>query len=106
MRNLIRQKGEKCRQTAILSENYNGFIQCGSRGGGGGGWGPVPTFWIFFTKAKIMSKKLVLNLYEICLKMLETAILEIEIFKHFWGTDAPDPQKARVFGTRWCSPPF
>ena len=60
-------------------------------GGGGGPGGPVPTFWIFFTKAKFMSKKLVLNLYEICLKMLEMAILEIEIFKNFWGTNAPDP---------------
>ena len=88
MRNLIRQKGEKCCQTAILSENYDGFIQSGSRGGP---WGTVPTFWIFFTKAKFMSKKLVLNLYEICLKMLEMAILEIEIFKNFWGTNAPDP---------------
>ena len=52
---------------------------------GGGGWGPVSPFldFFFFTKAKFTSKKLVLNEYEICLKILEMAILEIQIFKTF-----------------------
>ena len=40
-------------------------------------------FSFFFTKTKFTSKKLyiVLNEYEICLKMLEMAILETHIFK-------------------------
>ena len=41
-----------------------------------------------------MSKKLVLNEYEICLKMLEMAILEDSIFqKNFWGSMTPDPHR-------------
>ena len=41
-------------------------------GGPGGPGGSVPPFWsFFFTKAKVYN---VLNEYEICLKMLETAI--------------------------------
>ena len=43
-----------------------------------------------------MSKKLyvVLNKYEICLKILEMAILETHIFKTFWESMPPDlPRK-------------
>ena len=36
--------------------------------------------------------------------MLETAILEIQIFKHFWGSMPPEPWKARTFGT--CGVPL
>ena len=43
---------------------------------------PTPFLAVFyFTKAKFTSKKLVLNEYEIYLKMLEMAILETKIFK-------------------------
>ena len=38
--------------------------------------------------------------------MLETAILEIQIFKHFWGSMPPEPWKARAFGTCGVPPPF
>ena len=60
-----------------------------------GGWGacpPPPPIWSFFlfTKAKFTSKKYsILNKYEICLKMLEMAILETEIFKNFPWKLAP-----------------
>ena len=68
---------------------------------GEGGWGPVlppPLFGFFsssFYKNKFTSKKLyvVLNEYEICLKMLEMAILETHIFKTFWGNMPPDPPR-------------
>ena len=60
-------------------------------GGGGGGWGAVtPLLEFFLTKAKFTSKKLVLNGYESCLKLLEVAILETRIFKNFWGSMPPD----------------
>ena len=56
-----------------------------------GSWGtcvPLPPFWIFFTKMNLTSIKLVSNEYEICLKVLEMAILHVEtqIFKNFWGS--------------------
>ena len=52
----------------------------------------------FFTKAKFSSKKLLLDEYEICLKMLEIAILETQIFKNFWGGMPPDPiQNSRLW---------
>ena len=48
--------------------------------GAWGAWGPVPPPPLdFFLKAKFISKKLVLNKHEMCLKMLEMAILETQI---------------------------
>ena len=44
-----------------------------------------------------MSKKLVLNKYKICLKMLEIAILETQIFKNFGETMPLDPSCAPRF---------
>ena len=41
---------------------------------------PPPFLKFFFTKVKFTSKEIVLNNYEICLKMLEMAILETQIF--------------------------
>ena len=58
--------------------------------------GPVPPLphplWIFFfTKAKFMSKKLILDENEIYYKMLEMAISETQIFINFGGDMPPDP---------------
>ena len=58
------------------------------------------------TKAKFMSKKLVLNEYEIGLKMLEMAILEIQIFKNFWGSMPPHPPGKFVPSALVGDPPF
>ena len=64
-------------------------------GRGAGGLCSLPPLFGFFSssfyKNKFTSKKLyvVLNEYEICLKMLEMAILETHIFKTFWGEYAP-----------------
>ena len=64
--------------------------------------GPVPTtppptpldeFFFFFAKAEITRKKLVLKRYVICLKMLEMANSETQIFKDFWGSMTPDPSR-------------
>ena len=42
---------------------------------------------------------------EFVLKMLEMAILETQIFKHFWGSMPPDsPPKAYAYGSRDASP--
>ena len=60
-----------------------------------GGLCPHP-FWIFFKyKNEVYEQKNVLNvLNEICLKMLEMAIIETQIFKNFWGSISPDlPRK-------------
>ena len=60
--------------------------------GAWGPWGPVPPPPLdFFLKAKFISKKLVLNKHEMCLKMLEMAILETQISKKFLRDHAPDP---------------
>ena len=79
---------------------------------GEGGWGPVlppPLFGFFssFYKNKFTSKKLylVLNEYEICLKMLEMAILETHIFKTFWGSMPPDPPRKLAPLTLIVPPP-
>ena len=45
--------------------------------GGGGDGGLYSPFGVIFTKAKFTSKKIVLNEYEIYLKMLDLAILGI-----------------------------
>ena len=46
--------------------------------------GPVPPFLdFFFLQKRSLPAKLVLNEYESCLKMLEMAILETQIFKKF-----------------------
>ena len=79
----------------IISLSANWALGSGSKGEGGlGGLShppPLP-FWIFFfTKAKFTSKTLVLNEYEICLKMLKMVILETKIFKSFWGSMPPGP---------------
>ena len=65
-----------------------------------GSWGassppPSPSSDYFsFYKSKVYLQKLVLNEYEICLKMLEMAILETQIFKIFWGGGMPpDPPR-------------
>ena len=57
---------------------------------GGGGWGGLYSpFGVIFTKAKFTSKILVLNEYEIYLKMLDLAILGIRIFQNFWRSMTP-----------------
>ena len=74
------------------------------RSKGGGGLGtcfppPPPLFFgffsLFFTETKFTSKKLyvVLNEYEICLKMLEMAILETHISEISRGGMPPDPPR-------------
>ena len=55
----------------------------------GGAMLPPPPFGFYFTKAKFTSKKILLDEYEICLKMLEMAILETQIFKSFSGSMSP-----------------
>ena len=68
---------------------------------------PPPLFGVSFTKAKFTSKKVVLNKYKICLKMLEMAILETQIFKNFWESMPPDPPwKAHTFAVHGAPPPF
>ena len=61
--------------------------------GGGGLGGLCPPFRIIFLfyKSEVYWQKLVLNEYEICLKMLEMVILETQIFKFFWGGHTPRP---------------
>ena len=71
---------------AFLSRQLSG----GSKRGGGGGGGelgdlyPTPNFWDFYFLTK--TSRILLNEYEICLKMLEIVISETEIFKTFWGS--------------------
>ena len=68
----------------------------GSKGDGGMGLGglcpppPPPSLFRFcFYKSEVYYQKLVLNKYEICLKMLEKAILETRLFKKFSGGGCP-----------------
>ena len=83
----LAELGKKSVETASRSVNWQWRIQGGIGWGGWGGWGPViapsPFLDYFFTKTKFTSKKWVLNEYEICLKMLEEAILETQTFKNF-----------------------
>ena len=51
-----------------------------------GGWGGAVPPFLEFT-----SKKVVLNEYEIFLKMLEMALIETQIFKTFLGSIPQDP---------------
>ena len=81
------------------------------RGEPGGAMPPPPFFdfflsffffiFYFFTKAKFTSKKSVLDEYEICLKMLEMAILETQNFKTFWT-----PLENLCLWRSWCPSPF
>ena len=48
---------------------------------------------------------MVLNEYEICLKMLEMAILEPHIFKTFWGNMPQDPPRKLAPSALVVSPP-
>ena len=53
----------------------------------GGTWGVCaspPLFGFFFLQKRSLLAKLVLNEHKICLKMLEMAILETQIFENFW----------------------
>ena len=61
----------------------------------------------FYKTDKFTSKKLyvVLNEYEICLKMLEMAILEPHIFKTFWGNMPQDPPRKLAPSALVVSPP-
>ena len=54
---------------------------------------PPPSFRkFFFTKVKFCWQKLVLNEYKICLKVLEMALLDIQIFKSLSPlVEAPPP---------------
>ena len=45
---------------------------------------PPPLFGFFFLQKRSLLAKLVLNEHKICLKMLEMAILETQIFENFW----------------------
>ena len=57
-----------------------------------GGVVPPPFLDFFKYKNEVYEQKNVLN--EICLKMLEMAIIETQIFKNFWGSISPDlPRK-------------
>ena len=77
----------------------------GSRGAGGTS-GLYPPFLEFlFTKAKFTSKKVVLNEYEICLKMLEMAILETQIFKKFLGSMRQHPPEGSCLQRSLVHPP-
>ena len=54
---------------------------------------PTPPFWyiyIFYKNKVYEQKKLVLNKYEICLKMMEMAIFDSN-FQIFLGEHAPRP---------------
>ena len=86
---------------------------CVCVGGGVGGEGLrgiclpfLEFFFFFFTKATFAREKLVLNEYEVCLKLLKRAILETQICTNFWGSMALRPlYKAHAFGARVASPP-
>ena len=54
---------------------------------------PLSPLDFFLTKAKFTSKKLVLDEYEVCLKMLEMANLETQIFKTFRKGMPQDPSR-------------
>ena len=62
-----------------------------------GAWGtcapPPPLLDFFFLQKRSLLAKLVLNKHKICLKMLEMAILETQIFKNFCGSMPPDPPR-------------
>ena len=83
------------------SRNHFLFWHCRIHGGGGGPEHP-PGF--FSTKAKFTSKKLVLDKCQICLKMLEMAILETKILKKFCGRMPPDPLEGSYL-QHSCPPP-
>ena len=73
--------------------DLNRPVSGGSKGGGGGA---VPSlFWIFFflQKRSLLTKiSIFKNEYEICLKKLEMAILDTQIFKNFWGVGGYAPR--------------
>ena len=74
---------------------FNFAVPCRVAMADPGGLCPHP-FWIFFKyKNEVYEQKNVLNvLNEICLKMLEMAIIETQIFKNIWGSISPDlPRK-------------
>ena len=73
--------------------------------GGMGGLCPPPPFLIFFLQKRILLAKLVLNEHKICLKMLEMAILETQIFKNFWGSMLPDPLRKLAPSALVSAPP-
>ena len=52
-----------------------------------------PPFLDFFLQKRSLLAKLVLKEHKICLKMLEMAILETQIFKNFCGSMPPDPPR-------------
>ena len=81
------------------------FITVADPGGGWGG-GLCPLFWsFFFNKNEVYEQNLVLNEYEIYLKILEMAVLETQIFKNFWP-HAPRPHwKIYAFVARVALPP-
>ena len=64
-----------------------------SSGGSRRGWeASVAPFWFFFFyKSEVYQQKVVLNEYEICLKMLEMATSETQIFKNVWGACPQNP---------------
>ena len=84
----------------------------GSKEGGGAGAPvapppppPVLIFFFFFYKSEVYQQKFLLNEYEMCLKMLEMAILKTQIFKNFWGGMPPDPLKSSCLRRSLVSPP-
>ena len=64
---------------------------------------PLPPFF-FPGKTKFTSKILVLNEYEICLKMMGMAILETQIFKNFLGGMPQTPLESMHLRCSFCSP--
>ena len=57
---------------------------CFNNGGSEGGLcSPFCFVFLFFYKSEVHWQKLVLNEYEICLKMLKMNILETQILKNF-----------------------
>ena len=74
------------------------------RGGGTGGL--CPPFWDFFLQKRSLLAKLVLNEHKICLKMLEMAIFETQIFKNFRGSMSPDPPRKLAPSSLVDAPPL
>ena len=65
----------------------------------------LPLAHFFFSQKQSLQAKIVLNKYKICLKMLEMAILEIQIFKNFWESMPPDPLESLHLRHSWYTPP-
>ena len=73
---------------------------------GGGHGGPVPPFGIIFLQKRSLLTKLVLNEHKICLKMLEMATLETQIFKNSGRECSQTPLESLRLRRSLVPPPF